>query len=166
MESWDHITRIHGILIFDEAKAIHELDLLDASGAMSTKQFLHILFCDWKGENESQRLAMSLGMYVKRIQVSEHSYPAEIQYCPESTGEGTMGEGEHTVARKVAQIEPGGGDVGHGSPPREDQVRIRGCQDASAVMSKATSWKPICIVMGPADGSERALQRGRIKDMI
>lgn len=32
---------------------------------------------------------------------------------------GTMDEGMRTVSREVAQIEPGGRDVGHGSAPAE-----------------------------------------------
>lgn len=42
------ITGIHGILIFDEAEAIHQLDLRNLSGAMGTEVFLDILFGDCK----------------------------------------------------------------------------------------------------------------------
>lgn len=55
--AWDNISCVHSVLIFNEAKPIHELDLLDRAGAMSAKVFLDFRFCDWKGENKSQRLA-------------------------------------------------------------------------------------------------------------
>lgn len=41
-----NVTSIHGILIFDEAKAVHQLDLRNLTGAMSTEVFLDILFGD------------------------------------------------------------------------------------------------------------------------
>jgi hypothetical protein len=42
MESWDDITGIHGILVLDETKPIHELDLCDLTGAMGCKVSLDI----------------------------------------------------------------------------------------------------------------------------
>lgn len=47
--TWDDISGIHFVLIFDEAKAIHELDFLDGTSSMSFEVFLDILFCDWIG---------------------------------------------------------------------------------------------------------------------
>lgn len=38
------ITGIHGILVFDESKAVHELDLGDLSSAMSVEMGLDISF--------------------------------------------------------------------------------------------------------------------------
>ena len=38
------ITGIHGILVFDESKAVHELDLGDLSSAMSVEVGLDISF--------------------------------------------------------------------------------------------------------------------------
>ena len=40
----DYITSIHSILIFDESKAIHELDFGDLSGTMGVEVRLHIRF--------------------------------------------------------------------------------------------------------------------------
>jgi hypothetical protein len=37
MKGWNDVARIHGILVFDEAKAIHELDLCNFSSAMGRK---------------------------------------------------------------------------------------------------------------------------------
>lgn len=42
MESWDHITRVHGIFVLDEAKAIHELDLGNLAGAMGVEVVLNV----------------------------------------------------------------------------------------------------------------------------
>lgn len=47
--TWDDISGIHFVLIFDEAKAIHELDFFDGTSSMSFEVFLDILFCDWIG---------------------------------------------------------------------------------------------------------------------
>lgn len=38
----NHISSIHGILILDESKAVHELDLLDCTGAMSGEMGLNV----------------------------------------------------------------------------------------------------------------------------
>lgn len=40
--TWDDIARIHGIFVFDEAKAIHELDFGDLAGAMGVEVVLNI----------------------------------------------------------------------------------------------------------------------------
>jgi len=40
----DDITRVHGILVFNESKAIHELDLGDFARAMGRKVILNISF--------------------------------------------------------------------------------------------------------------------------
>ena len=42
------ITGIHGILVFDESEAIHELDLGDLSGAMSVEMGLDISFGSYR----------------------------------------------------------------------------------------------------------------------
>ncbi len=42
-----NITCIHGIFIFNEAEAVHQLDLGNLSGAMGTEVFLDILFGDF-----------------------------------------------------------------------------------------------------------------------
>lgn len=38
----NYIARIHGILVLDESKAVHELDLLDRTSAMSGEMSLYI----------------------------------------------------------------------------------------------------------------------------
>ena len=45
-QTWDDIFSIHGILIFNETKAIHELDFLDGASAMGTEVIFDVLFCD------------------------------------------------------------------------------------------------------------------------
>lgn len=40
--TWNNITSIHGILVFDEAEAIHQLHLGDFPGAMGRKMGLDI----------------------------------------------------------------------------------------------------------------------------
>ena len=40
--TWYHVTRIHGILVLDEAEAIHELDLHDLPGTMGVEVILDI----------------------------------------------------------------------------------------------------------------------------
>lgn len=42
MESWDNITSIHGIFVFNEAEAIHELNLGDLAGAMGVEVVLNV----------------------------------------------------------------------------------------------------------------------------
>lgn len=42
MGTWDDITRIHGVLVLDEAEAIHELDLGNLAGAMGVEVVLNI----------------------------------------------------------------------------------------------------------------------------
>ena len=80
-QTWDDISSVHGIFIFNEAKAIHEFDFLDGTSAMGAKVFFNIAFCDWKDENKSQRLVQS-GKAVERIQESEYSYPPGMQHSP------------------------------------------------------------------------------------
>lgn len=38
----DNITGVHGVLVFDKAKAIHQLDLGDFAGSMSGKVSLNV----------------------------------------------------------------------------------------------------------------------------
>ena len=42
--TWNDVARIHGILVLDEAKAIHELDLDNLTGAMGREVCLDIIF--------------------------------------------------------------------------------------------------------------------------
>jgi hypothetical protein len=42
MESWDDIASVHGVLVFDESEAAHELDLCNLAGSMLLKMRLHI----------------------------------------------------------------------------------------------------------------------------
>lgn len=46
--TWDDVTGIHRILIFDEAKPVHQLDLRDLSGAMGAEMFFDVLFGYWE----------------------------------------------------------------------------------------------------------------------
>lgn len=46
MLTWDDIFCVKRILILEKAEAIHELDFLDGSTAMSTKVFFNVLFGD------------------------------------------------------------------------------------------------------------------------
>lgn len=92
MEEKGRLTRndvsgIHRILVFDEAKAVHQLDLGDFSGAMSRKVSLDIGL-------GSCRESESVG-----IQRGEESYKRWY--------------GLWTSARKVAQVEPRGRDLSH-----------------------------------------------------
>lgn len=43
--TWNDIAGIHGILVFDEAKAIHELDLGNLTSAMSLEVRLDVGLC-------------------------------------------------------------------------------------------------------------------------
>ena len=42
ISTWDNIAGIHGILVLNETKAVHDLDLLDDSGAVGSKVLLDI----------------------------------------------------------------------------------------------------------------------------
>ena len=42
-----HIARIHGVLVLDEAEAIHELDLRNFAGAMGVEVILNIGLCSY-----------------------------------------------------------------------------------------------------------------------
>jgi hypothetical protein len=45
--TWHNIPRIHGILVLDEAEAVHELDLCDLTGAMGREVSLDIGLGSW-----------------------------------------------------------------------------------------------------------------------
>jgi hypothetical protein len=45
--TWHDITSIHSIIVFDEAKAVHEFDLGDVTGPMLLEVFLDFLLRDW-----------------------------------------------------------------------------------------------------------------------
>lgn len=61
----NNVARIHGILIFDEAEAIHELDLRDLAGAMGTEVSLDLGLGDFEWEERVsvavQKKHLSLG---------------------------------------------------------------------------------------------------------
>jgi len=40
--TWNDVTRVHGIFVLDEAKAIHELNLGDLASAMGVEVILNI----------------------------------------------------------------------------------------------------------------------------
>ena len=42
--TWHNVARVHRILIFDEAKAVHELDLHDLSSAVSVEMRFNVRF--------------------------------------------------------------------------------------------------------------------------
>ena len=42
----DDVSRVHSILVFDETKAIHELDFCNLSGTVGSKVVLDILLGD------------------------------------------------------------------------------------------------------------------------
>jgi hypothetical protein len=42
LRTWDYVPCVHGILVLDEAKAIHELDLGDLSSSMLGEMSLNI----------------------------------------------------------------------------------------------------------------------------
>jgi len=45
----DDITRVHGILVFDKTKAIHELDLGDLTGTVGSEVIFDILLGGCEG---------------------------------------------------------------------------------------------------------------------
>lgn len=49
--TWNDVPGIHGILILDEAEAVHEFDLRDLTRAMGAKVFFDVLFGDWRESN-------------------------------------------------------------------------------------------------------------------
>lgn len=46
MLTWDNVSCIKHVFIFNEAKAIHELDFLDDSSTMALEMILDFLFGD------------------------------------------------------------------------------------------------------------------------
>jgi hypothetical protein len=44
--TWYNIFGVHSVFILDEAKAIHELDFLDGTGAMMAEMLLNVGFGD------------------------------------------------------------------------------------------------------------------------
>lgn len=83
----DDVSGIHRILVLDEAEAVHQLHLCNFSGAMSRKVSLDI----------------GLGSCRERA----------CQWNPKARNEGNSWV-LWTIAREVAQIEPGGRNLGHG----------------------------------------------------
>lgn len=77
MESWDDISRIHHVLVFDEAEAVHEFDFLDGSSAMAREMILDLLLGDisWQiPQIESSRRDGILrlrhdGLWLRRLSV-------------------------------------------------------------------------------------------------
>lgn len=49
-KSWDDVTRVHHVLVLDEAEAVHELDLGDLAGAMGAKVARDILLGGLSGQ--------------------------------------------------------------------------------------------------------------------
>lgn len=47
--TWNHIPGVHGILVLNETKAIHELDLRDLAGSVGREVRLDIGFGRWGG---------------------------------------------------------------------------------------------------------------------
>lgn len=76
--TWDNVAGIHGILILDEAKTIHELNLCNFSGAMFREM----------------RLDIGLGSCRQRVSGSEREA---------SDRNGKV----RTIARKVPQVKAG-----------------------------------------------------------
>ena len=73
----NNVTGIHGILVFDESEAIHELDLGDLSGAMSVEVGLDISLGGWErsvmfldnnklGSVKSQRIMRQIFLTISR----------------------------------------------------------------------------------------------------
>lgn len=56
---WDNVPGIHGILIFDKAKPVHDLDIRDFTGAMTAKVVFDVLFGDWKEKSNAVMGAVS-----------------------------------------------------------------------------------------------------------
>lgn len=54
------VTGIHGVLVLDEAKAVHQLDLGDFTSSMGRKMSLDILLGDWAAR-EKQSAAIHDG---------------------------------------------------------------------------------------------------------
>ena len=45
--TWDDVSSVHCVVIFDEAKAIHELHLGNSASSMCFEVFLDIFLCNW-----------------------------------------------------------------------------------------------------------------------
>jgi len=48
--TWNDVTRVHGIFVLNEAKAVHQLDLSDLAGAMGLKVCLDVRFGSIAGQ--------------------------------------------------------------------------------------------------------------------
>lgn len=48
--TWDDVARIHGVLVLDEAEAIHEFDLGDLASSVSLEMGLDVCFGSIAGE--------------------------------------------------------------------------------------------------------------------
>ncbi len=44
----DHVPSIHGVLVFDEAKTTHELDLRDLARTVGVEVLFDLLLGDWR----------------------------------------------------------------------------------------------------------------------
>lgn len=75
------ITGIHGIIVFDESKAVHKLDLGDLSSAVGFEM----------------RLDISLGSYseVRKVNLASTRSRLEAIATP-----------VHTITREIAQVQP------------------------------------------------------------
>ena len=52
--TWDNITSVHSVLVFNEAEAIHKLDFVDGTGCIF-EVVLNVLLSDYGSEIDGQR---------------------------------------------------------------------------------------------------------------
>jgi hypothetical protein len=72
------ITGIHGILVFDEPEAIHELDLGDLSGAMSVEMGLDISFGSYRAVSQADHATNDAQSRARYAQ--DYTYHCEGDY--------------------------------------------------------------------------------------
>lgn len=97
MLTWDNIPGIHGILVLNEAEAVHELDLGNLTGAMGREVSLDIGLGSWR------RAPVSAGTcccWCGRRRSERRSLAAACRV-------------ELTIPGQVAQVEAGGRHLGH-----------------------------------------------------
>lgn len=154
------VPRVHGILVLDEAEAVHELDLGDLASAMGCKVAFNIGLggCggwDWQSATriiQEEKRWDGVGSCGPAECVQQRSKSIQSVGAGDRIhlpGRRTSGSGEHTVARKVPQVEAGGRHLSHDArypqlsgAGRERLVKKsgRGVQSKVEQRSRYGSW--------------------------
>ena len=112
----DNVTGIHGILVFDEAKAVHQFDLGNLAGAMGSEVRGNIGLGDF-GRGGKSVWYVEAKPGGKRRETAGKAFQRGRPCRNPSIGGSKRISGRSrrlTVPGQVAQVQAGGGNLSHG----------------------------------------------------